>query len=299
MVRIHPPQRMARTEITTRGSTMTMQPGPYTEHPELDALFARHAELLQAALGDNFVGYYLQGSLATGGFDESSDVDFIVVIRSELSGREVRQVQAIHNQIHQRDTKWAHRLEYSFFPLAVLRTPSSPFRGDGVNTENQQLWYFDNGSKTIERSDHCNTLVVRWTLHNCGVTVAGPPISSITTPVSPDDLRREIRHTMLGWGRILLGNPGKTSNRFYQAYLVLNYCRMLSDLHSGTIGSKKAGMDWAKEHLDGKWTDLIDYSWKERQAPGVSVKQPADPEKYSQTLDFIRYALSLAAAFDV
>ena len=278
---------------------MTMQPKRFTEYPKLDALFARHAGLLRGALGDNFVGYYLQGSLVIGGFDQTSDVDFIVVTQRELSADEVEQVQAIHNQVYQLDIKWAKHLEYSFFPLAVLKAPSSPFNEDGVNQDNEKLWYFDNGSETIEKSDHCNTLVVRWTLHNRGIAVAGPPARSITSPVGPDDLRREIRHTMLGWGHMILDNPDETNNRFYQAYLVLNFSRMLRDLHTGTVGSKKSGMMWAKEHLDSRWIDLIDYSWNERQDPDISIRQPADQERYSQSVDFVRYAVSLAKAFSI
>ncbi len=42
-------------------------------------------ESVQAALGDNFVGAYLHGSFAVGDFDQHSDVDFIIVVRTTLS----------------------------------------------------------------------------------------------------------------------------------------------------------------------------------------------------------------------
>jgi hypothetical protein len=271
----------------------------YTDYPELDTLFAQHAQLLQVALGDNFVGYYLQGSLATGGFDQTSDVDFTVVVQRELSEEEVKKVQAIHNEIYQVDIKWAKHLEYSVFPLSILKQPSSPFDGDGAAMDNDKLWYFDNGSATIERANHDNTLVVRWTLYNKGVAIAGPPANSILNPVAPDDLRREIRNTMLGWGKIILGDPEATNNRFYQSYLVLNYCRMLHNLHTGIVDSKLKGVIWAKENLDTKWTNLIDYCWNERQDPDISIHQLADQDRYSQTLEFVKYAVDLAKEYHI
>jgi len=268
----------------------------YTDYPELDSLFTQHAGLLRTALGEHFVGYYLQGSLATGGFDQTSDVDFIVVTRNELDDKEVEQIQAVHNQVYQLETKYAKHLEYSFFPLAILQKPSSPFDENGANPDNEKLWYFDNGSETIEKADHDNTLVVRWTLHNCGITIAGLPIRSITNPVAPDDLRKEIRDTMLGRGRIILENTDATNNRFYQSYLVLNYCRMLHNLHTGTIESKEKGMIWGKAHLDKEWIDLLDFAWNERQDPDISIRQPANQERYAQSLGFVRYAISVAKA---
>lgn len=273
------------------------QPRCITEYPELGALFNRHAELLQAALKDIFVGYYLQGSLATGGFDQTSDVDFVVVTRNELNEKEVELAQAVHDQIYRLETKYAKHLEYSFFPLAILRGLSSPFDENGVNPSNEKLWYFDNGSETIEKADHDNTLVVRWTLHNCGITIAGPPINSITIPVVPDDLRREIRNTMIGWGRMILEKPENTYNRFYQSYLVLNYCRMLHNLHTGTIDSKLNGLNWGKNNLDKEWIELLDFAWNERQDPDISIRQPGDRERYAQSLDFVKYTISLAKAF--
>ncbi len=269
----------------------------YTEYPALDALFTQHADMLQAALGDSFVGYYLQGSLAVGGFDQTSDVDFVVVTRNNLNERDTEQVQAVHDKIYRLETKYAKHLEYSFFPLAILRKLSSPFDEQGANPNNEKLWYFDNGSETIEKADHDNTLVVRWTLHNCGITIAGPPIKSITIPVAPDDLRREILNTMMGWGRIIFENTDATNNRFYQSYLVLNYCRMLHNLHTGTIDSKLNGLIWGKVQLDKEWIELLDFAWNERQDPDISIRQPANRERYAQSLDFVKYAISLAKAF--
>lgn len=272
--------------------------GP-TPYPDLDEVLRRHAKTMGDALGTNFVGYYLQGSLAIGDFDLTSDVDLIVVVRTELAERQAKSVELVHQQTYAQDNRWVKRLEYSFFPQVLLRKPSSPYDRNGRNDEKRRaLWYFDNGSPTIERSDHCNTLVVRWTLRERGVVVAGPAPTTLIDPVSPQALREEIRNTLTGWGRELLQDPEPFRNRFYQVYLVLNYCRMLHDLNEGRVDSKYAAVEWARSNLDRKWTRLIDSSWKDRQEcqdPAIAVRQPADPVIFDQTLSFVRYAIEKAA----
>ena len=56
-------------------------------------MLIEYAHTSCAVLGHNFVGLYLLGSLAVGDFDLTSDVDFMIVTKSELSHGEVELVQ--------------------------------------------------------------------------------------------------------------------------------------------------------------------------------------------------------------
>jgi Nucleotidyltransferase domain. len=218
-----------------------------TSYQELDTVLETHAQKLQEALGNNFVGMYLQGSLAIGDFDLTSDVDFIVVTNDDLTEKEVAAVQGIHSHTYSQNNRWVKRFEYSFFPKYIFNQHSSPYTdGKRTNLQGRELWYFDNGSPTIERSDHCNTLVTRWTVREKGKTILGPEPATLIDPIPVDDLRKEMKETLIGWGQELLENPESYRNRFYQSYLVLSYSRMLHDLHEGKISSKLAGMNWAK-----------------------------------------------------
>jgi predicted nucleotidyltransferase len=273
---------------------------PMTPYPELDAVLREHAERIKRALGDNFVGCYLQGSLAIGDFDLSSDVDFIVVTNRELTGNEVEKVQAAHLVTYDQDSRWVKRLEYSLFTKDKLRTLSSPYIEDALDgSSDRQLWYFNNGSRTIEKSDHCNTIVTRWTLRKKGVPILGPHLNRFIGTIATDDLRREIKNTLVGWGKQLLEGPENYKNRFYQSYLVLNYCRMLHDLYEGRVDSKLAGVKWAKVNLDPRWIELIDFCWKERQDSTISVAQPANPEVFPQSLEFVAYAVEKGRRYPI
>ncbi len=94
---------------------------------------------------------------------------------------------------------------------------------------------------------------------------------------------------MIAGGEAVRANPAQYDNRFYQGYLVLNYCRMAHDLLCGLPGSKRAGAEWAKANLDPAWADLIDRAWDGRPDPAFSVRQRADPVDLARHLEFIRY----------
>ena len=154
-----------------------------TPYPELNNVLQNLVHSMQEILGNNFVGAYLQGSFAVGDFDVHSDVDFIVVIAEELSDEQVDALQVMHERVYNLDSEWAKHLEGSYFPKRVLQDHSQ--RG-------QELWYLDHGSRSIIKSDHCNTIVVRWVVREKGVILAGPPPKTLVDPLSADLLQMEI-----------------------------------------------------------------------------------------------------------
>jgi hypothetical protein len=56
-----------------------------TPYLRLDDVLINYAQTSRDVLADNFVGLYLLGSLAIGDFDLTSDVDFMVATKDELS----------------------------------------------------------------------------------------------------------------------------------------------------------------------------------------------------------------------
>lgn len=254
-------------------------PTPYLE---LNQLLVDLVRGVQAILKGNFVGAYLQGSFAVGDFDRHSDVDFAVVIAEELSAGQVDALQGMHGRLFDRDTAWAQHLEGSYFPKDVLRDPSRC---------GSELWYLDNGSRALIRSEHCNTLVVRWVLRERGITLAGPLPKLLIDPVYMHALRQEIAAVITVWGQEILDDPQTYNNRFYQGYIVLSFCRMLQSLQTGTVESKVVGAAWAKKNLDPGWFELIDGAWAGRPDPFHSVRQLADPEAYARTLEFVHYCI--------
>lgn len=262
-----------------------MHPTPYRE---LNQVLAKLVSQQQTLLPDMFLGAYLQGSFAVGDFDRYSDVDFIIVLHDDLTSDQIDALQVMHGQIYELDSAWAQHLEGSYFPKGVLRDPLR--RG-------QELWYLDHGARSLVRSDHCNTLLVRWIVRERGIILAGPSPKNLLDPVSTEELKAEIFETLTTWGRQIMADPEPYNNRFYQSFIVLNYCRMLHDLRRGRPGTKREGAEWAKTNLDPSWRALIDRAWDGRPYPARKVKEPADPEEFEMTLRFVEVVMQESRRF--
>jgi hypothetical protein len=260
-------------------------------YPELASVLERFLAGVQNALGANFVGAYLVGSLATGDFDLDSDVDFVVVTNLELSESELRSLQANHLNIHALGNYPAQHLEGSYISKEMLR------RADLVGKE--PLWYIDDGSTLLERSVHDNQWHVRWILRERGITLTGPDPKTLIDRVDPETLRREVVDAMEKLESHFstdVGRPGGWFNlRFGQSFTVLTVCRMLHTCQTGSVQSKRVAAEWAEHFLDPEWRELIRKAMVERTGVrfGEKVRQPAETELVQETVRFLAYARKL------
>jgi Nucleotidyltransferase domain len=133
------------------------QPTPY---PDLNIVLCDLVSRVRRALGDNFIGAYLQGSFAVGDFDIYSDVDFLILLEEDISNDQLPPFQALHADIFKLDCPWAQHLEGSYLPRAALTRLPPPQR---------ELLYLDHGSTKLVRSPHDDSLVVYWSLREEGL----------------------------------------------------------------------------------------------------------------------------------
>ncbi|MGI8924228.1 MAG: aminoglycoside adenylyltransferase domain-containing protein [Fimbriimonadales bacterium] len=205
---------------------------------------------------------------------------FIAVTEQELTTEEAVAVQEMHRRIFELPSEWARHLEGSYFSCEQLLGPAG-----------QPVWYLDHGSTTLERSDHCNSLVVRWTLLESTTALCGPDVRSLLHPVGADELRQEVRQMLLDWGRDILERPENYANRFYQGLILLTCCRVLHTMETGCVHSKRASTEWAKRRLPSQWHELIDRVWATRPDPATSSRTPADGEDFHSTLALLSLCL--------
>jgi predicted nucleotidyltransferase len=266
-----------------------MEPTPAapTPYPGLNAVLRELLGAVRTVFGDDLVGLYLQGSFAVGDFDEVSDADFIVVTRAEPTDVHVADLRVEYGRVFDLEDPWAKHLEGSFLPADVLRDR---------RRAGEPVWYFDHGHRDLERSDHCNTVVVRWTLREHGVRLVGPAPAGLIDPIPVEALREEIRTTAVVWGRMVLAEPDRWANRFYQGFIVLSYARILHDLNAGSVGSKRTGAEWMKRR-EPRFAGLIDRAWGTRPDPARSYREPADPEEYRRTMAFLRFVVGECERF--
>jgi Domain of unknown function (DUF4111)/Nucleotidyltransferase domain len=254
-----------------------------TPFPDLNDVLTPFTAGVQWVLGPELVALYLTGSFALGDADEGSDVDFLAVTGEPLTEAQREAVQTLHREIFDLPSPWAQHLEGSYFPAALLRET------DPLHTP---IPYLDNGSRTLEDSDHDNSLVVRWVTCNHGLALYGPPALELIEAVTPEALKTEILTTLHRWGTALLAEPDGLNNGWRQPYVVMSIARMLHSISTGAIHSKRAGTEWASRHLDPRWTPLLERAWAGHSRQFLRYSEAADPEELQLTQEFVRFALS-------
>jgi hypothetical protein len=265
---------------------------PNEVYPELASVLERFVASVQNALGRNFLGAYLVGSLAIGDFDLDSDVDFLILTNAELSDAELKSLRTTHVDIHALGCYPAEHLEGSYLSKDLLN------RADLVGVE--PLWYLDNGSTSLERSIHDNQWHVRWILRERGITLTCPDPKTLLQPVAAGALRMEAVNALQKLKSLIVAEIdqplGWFNMRFGQSFAVLNACRMLQTCQTGTVQSKLSALRWAEQSLDPTWHELIRKAWTERIGVrfGEKVRQPAESSLVQETARFVAYAHSLA-----
>jgi len=263
---------------------------PDHPYPELRDVLNMFVDEISAELRENLVGIYLVGSIASGDFDLDSDVDFLVVTKTELTEAHMKTLQDIQIKIHNIDCYPAKHLEGSYISIGDLNNWNI--------VGEKKLYYFDNGSTTYEQSTHDNQWHVRWILRERGITLVGQKPETILKSIPLNEMFSEIKTTMLQVMKLFedeINCPLSFFNsRFGQSFAVLTYCRMLHSLHTGTVQSKKAAVKWAKQFVNTKWVKIIDQAWNEREGVrfGAKIGQRAESTLLYETLEFIKYAIA-------
>src|ERR1051326_1115305 len=235
-------------------------------------------------LGDSFCGAYLQGSFALGAGDVHSDVDFIVVTKDDVAPEQQDELQALHQALYALPTSWAQHLEGSYISREALRR---------LDPGRRPLLYLDNGATEFALDNHDNTLVVRWSLREHGVVLAGPDPRELVDPITAEELRAEM-HWALGLWQAWFRSTESISRRAL-AVAVLSHARILHTLAIGEVSSKRTAGEWALHALDPEWAPLIRWALEDRPDPWTKVREPADPALLRRMREFADYAAARAA----
>ena len=98
-----------------------LNPHP-TRYADLNGVLHDLVTGAQSALGETFVGAYLQGSFALGAGDLHSDCDFVVVVRARPDAAQEAALRALHRDLPRRDGHWFKHLEGSYAVAGDLRS---------------------------------------------------------------------------------------------------------------------------------------------------------------------------------
>lgn len=244
--------------------------------PEVSDILDALVPAIQEALADNLVGVYLRGSLATGDFIETSDIDFLGATERPVSEAEGMALIEMHARLAARPNPYADKLEGAYIDRAALRRfePGRSFLT--VECETPLRWKVHEASWLIER----------WVLREKGVALLGPDSKTLIDPISPEELRDAVRLRIREWAMWAADphDPEWLPPRSHQAYVVETMCRALYALAFGELASKRKASQWAVSALPEPWRTLIEAS--------VATRADAtpDPRGVPDVLGFVEWA---------
>lgn len=247
---------------------------------EAAGVLDRLVEGQRRVLGEDLVGSYLFGSLATGDFEPGiSDVDTATILRSDLTGEELDGLERLHGRLEAESPAWQDRIEavyLSFRALMTFRTESSPAARISPGEPFHPIRVDD------------RWLIDWYQLRTVGVRLWGPLPDTLVPPISLEEYVDAVREHVLapGW---LDGDqtPGD------QAYVVLTMCRGLRTCRTGEHVSKREAASWACEQLPGH-ADLIRdaLAWRERSHTDPAVDGAATRDAMACFVDDVQRAVA-------
>ncbi len=241
--------------------------------PHVKTLLQELVAGLRSALGDELAGIYLYGSLTFGDFDpETSDLDLLVAVRSDVDDAGLERLQQLHNAFARRHPDWDDRVDACYLSLDGLR---------GFKERESPLVVISPGER-LHRTRTEQGWTMNWhVVREHGLSLLGAPARSVIAPTSIDDFLAAIRahlREMPSWSE-QWRHPG------FPAYAVVTACRALYAHSERQQASKSQASAWAAErHPD--WSDLIAdaLEWRRRSKAESPARAPAP----ARCVEFVR-----------
>ena len=250
---------------------------------EVSDILAALVPTVQEILGENLVGVYLRGSLATGDFIETSDIDFLVATERPVSDVEAEALIELHARLAALPNKYADRLEGAYIDRKSLKRFEPGQRFLTVECETPLRWKAHETSWLIER---CG-------LRESGIALLGPDPRSLIDPISAEELRDAARQRVREWATWAADphDPEWLPPRSHQAYVVETMCRALYTLALGELVSKRKAASWAGSTLPGAWRALVE------KAIAMRADDTPDETTVETVLRFVQWVAAEGQAF--
>ncbi|MDP5274189.1 aminoglycoside adenylyltransferase domain-containing protein [Chengkuizengella axinellae] len=201
-------------------------------------------------LNDNLVGIYLHGSLAMGGFNSSSDIDFIVIVNKPINFQTKRELIDVILNLEQVPPKGIEihiilneNVEKVVHPIP-FELHYSNFHKDKYLFDDH---YICGDAEDPDLAAHLTIIIHR------GLCLYGEEIDKVFGDVPKKVYLESIYNDVLNARDEILEQP---------VYYNLNLCRVLYYLKENVICSKLEGGEWGKENLPQEYSMLIEDALK-------------------------------------
>ncbi|GHU87542.1 hypothetical protein FACS189476_03150 [Spirochaetia bacterium] len=208
----------------------------------------KYKEMLLNNFQENIIGIYLFGSLTYGGFNEkSSDIDIVVITKEIITGNELKQIKDIHNKLKEISQEWSNRFEASYTPVEMLQEKEPP--------KKPRPYY---GEKFYDEATYGNEwLINNYLLYNYGITIYGTEFKTLLKePIKIKDIQQSCVNDFYKEWKPKINDKEYFSNSHYQAYIVINICRIIYTIINAETANKQKSAKWVKGKYK-QWTNLI------------------------------------------
>jgi len=246
-------------------------------HPEVSDLVADiHARVLRL-IGQNLVGLYVFGSVASEAYDPGvSDVDLLVVTAQPLVGAEYARLRGMHVELAAGRKQWKDRIEVEYVSREALRTFKLRMSDIGIIGPGKPFQVIKAGRDwTVEWHD----------VREHAFVVAGPDPRILIDPITPSELNACIRDYVSLFPGLVRDNAPRQGS---DAYVVLTMCRALHTKFMGETTTKRAAAEWAAREYP-KWRDMITQSQQWRLAADNEAMNSA--EIHAQVEAFVDFTV--------
>lgn len=216
------------------------------KHCAVNALLEVLQKRLKEYFKDDLKGVYIYGSLATGNFnDDTSDVDLLIALKSEVSHQDFAYLNRFHQEIIQAFPTWENRIEIGYASLTALQN---------YRSQQEKIAIISPGEPFNIKTMGWDWLLNFYSMqYNC-IVLWGKLPSDFIAPISQDEFLETVKKQALEWIHWI--DQTKESIA-YQYYAVLTLCRAFYAVSKGNQASKKSAAAFTKSKLP-QWKELID-----------------------------------------
>ena len=213
-------------------------------HSDVSDLLADIHARLTRLLGENLVGSYVFGSVASDGYDPGvSDVDLLVVTARPLVAADYARLQQMHDALVAWREQWKDRIEVAYLSRQALRTFKERTSEIGIISPGEPFHVVSAGR---------DWLMNWYDVREHAIVVAGPDPKTLINPITRSELKACIRDYV----RLFPERVRDNSHRGSDAYAVLTMCRSLHTNVVGETATKRVAVEWAASRYP-EWSHLI------------------------------------------
>ena len=238
-----------------------------------EPLVRRFAERSAEILGEQLTGIYLHGSAAMGCFQpEKSDLDFLVVVREELTDAKKREYMDMVLELDAEGP--AKGIEMSIVTGDACNPFVYPTPFLLHYSRMHTAWYRRDPEDYVRKMKGTDRdLAAHFTVtRNRGICLYGPPAAEVFGEVPEADYLDSIWNDVSGAEEEITDNP---------MYLILNLARVLAYRREKAVLSKLEGGEWGIRNLPEEYRPLVRTALREYR-DGEEVRyDPAAAKHYA------------------